>query len=179
MKYCQYCGTQLDDTALFCPNCGARVEGHSGANGASGNVPPVDFSFRTRKTGLFGLSDDGRRSGGVAFLCFLFWWAAIIFYFAWRDTKPGQVISAIKGAAAGICFGMPIAGLIIWIICKQDHPEIAKACGISAIVGAVFSFALTVAFTVLTTLGIIPMEVISEYVYFEEMIFASVRSLFR
>ena len=23
MKYCQYCGTQLDDSAKFCPNCGA------------------------------------------------------------------------------------------------------------------------------------------------------------
>ena len=25
MKYCSYCGAQMPDDALFCPNCGKRV----------------------------------------------------------------------------------------------------------------------------------------------------------
>lgn len=27
MAYCQYCGTKLEDTARFCPNCGAARTG--------------------------------------------------------------------------------------------------------------------------------------------------------
>ena len=27
MKFCKYCGGSIDDNAIFCPNCGARVSG--------------------------------------------------------------------------------------------------------------------------------------------------------
>ena len=179
MKYCQYCGNQVEDAALFCPNCGAKQE-HTQGQGTESTVPPVDFNFGVKKTNTFGLVDDGQRNKGIAVLCFFFWWMAIIFYFAWRDTKPGHVISAIKGALANVCFGMPLAGLIIWIIWKQEHPEIAKVCGISAIIGAVFSFVITVLCTALVAMVIIPVEVFGEEYYFGgELIFSYIRSLFR
>lgn len=41
MKQCQHCQTQLDDGAVFCATCGARV----GQNAPENNVPPQQTAY--------------------------------------------------------------------------------------------------------------------------------------
>ncbi len=35
--YCSHCGSQIDDSAKFCPNCGASVSGPGGPSAPAGN----------------------------------------------------------------------------------------------------------------------------------------------
>ena len=146
MKYCEYCGSKIDDTALFCPNCGASQSGGAKSNNRSegGCVPPVNLDF-SPAGGRRVVRDAGKRSGWVAVLAFLFWWAGLIMWLVWKDTKPGYAISAAKGALSALCVGIPIAGLVLWVLWKNDRPELAKVCGISAIVGVVVNFILSIA----------------------------------
>ena len=37
MKYCKFCGSQIEDNAKFCPNCGARLEEERVVNNISSN----------------------------------------------------------------------------------------------------------------------------------------------
>lgn len=60
MKYCQYCGTQIEDNAKFCPNCGSRLNGvvdatHNSSNSRSAlkTVALVFMIISTVVTGFY------------------------------------------------------------------------------------------------------------------------------
>ena len=154
MKYCTYCGSQIDDTTLFCPNCGSKqnAENNSGDSSffeqnAFGNQGGAPRTF---------LANDPlvtERSTAITVLSFIFPIIGLILWLVWKDTKPGKSISAAKGGLAGFCFNMPLAGLIFWIVWKDTNPELAKPCGIAAIVGFIFGFISGIAMSVLMILG--------------------------
>lgn len=158
MKFCKYCGRQLDENAIFCSSCGARTNddnpgASSGARGYGSFYEPVNFGY------------DTRESTGVAILSFFFWQVGLVLWFFWRHTRPGKARSAVKGAVASAGLNLPIVGLVVWLLWKDtDNRDIAKIAGISAIVGAVF-YALIVALAViLTATGTID-ESIIDYAY--------------
>lgn len=43
MKYCGYCGNEIDDNANFCPHCGARSDNHE-------NTHEVDLLINGEET---------------------------------------------------------------------------------------------------------------------------------
>lgn len=157
MKYCTYCGTQLEDTVLFCPNCGARQgQSNSGYTGRS-FFEENAFGSPQGAPRTFYSNDPlvTERVKWATVLSFIFPIVGLILWICWKDTKPGRAISAQKGALAGLCFNMPILGLIFWIIWKETNPELAKPCGISAIVGFVISFALGIVMGIFAALEIL------------------------
>lgn len=40
MKYCSYCGTQLNDDAAFCSSCGRATNGAAQGNGQTAQIQP-------------------------------------------------------------------------------------------------------------------------------------------
>ena len=149
MKYCTRCGKPIDESAIFCTECGAM----QGAPMA--------------KTRTYG-KEDLAPHGGFAFLCFLFPIVGLILWFYWKDTKPGRASSAAKGSLANICFGSPILGVILWAVWKQTYPDFAKVCVISAIAGAIFSAVIYGIYFILILTG----NIAEDFYLFEEMIFA-------
>lgn len=149
MKFCKYCGGSIDDNAIFCSNCGARVSGDTPHN----NTNPFDMYNTNTSTYAY----DNGGSKLVAFVSFLCWEAGLIIWLLWRNSHPGKARSAVKGALASVSFGMPILGFILWLVLREDEMrrDYAKPCGIAALVGAGLSLLTFILALVLSFAGVI------------------------
>ena len=84
MKYCSFCGTQIDDdNAKFCPNCG------------KGTVAP-QYVVQTANV------VQDAPNAGFAVLSFFFPLIGLILYLVWNDTMPLRAKSCGKGALIGV-----------------------------------------------------------------------------
>ncbi len=129
MKFCNRCGSQIDDNAIFCPRCGYRINGDT-VNGGYNRQGGYYYA-------PFTPAADHTPSKGIAVLSFFFWQVGLIIWLVCRHTKPGKSRSALKGMLASFCLSAPVLGLVYWILwSKSDRRDIAKVCGICAIVGA-------------------------------------------
>ena len=143
MKFCKNCGNAIDDNAIFCPRCGAHANGES-----------QRASYNTY--GGYGQPYyDTSESTLLAILSFIFWQVGLIVWLFCRQTRPGKARSAAKGLLSSFCVGMPIVGLVIWVLWKDDYQkkDYARVSGISAIVGAVLYVVLIASIVGLTLLG--------------------------
>ena len=124
--YCEYCGTKLEDGATFCDGCGVKVG--DGVDPMTGHQikPRVESEPDPELT---------RRSALLSILCFIIPLLGLILWATMRGKHPGLAISAAKGALICLCFFIPVLGLILFLTRKNKNWEIAKACGITAIVG--------------------------------------------
>lgn len=96
MKYCPMCGCTVEDTAIFCPKCGAAVNTQSGYQTYTApQQPPVD-------TGNI----------GWGFLGFFVPVAGLILYLCWMQERPKDALMAGKGALISV-----IAGVVLTVIC--------------------------------------------------------------
>ncbi|HBP25849.1 MAG TPA: zinc ribbon domain-containing protein [Acholeplasmatales bacterium] len=100
MKYCQYCGAEMEEGSNFCGNCGKKQtsvysqEVSSGNQHHSGDAP----------------------NGGYAVLGFFFPIVGLILYLVWKEEYPLRANSAGKGALTGfivniilsICYAVAI-----------------------------------------------------------------------
>ena len=168
MKYCNNCGNAIDENAIFCPHCGARTNGerthtnYSPFGGFGGYTTPPYY--------------DTKGSKLLAIVSFLFWQVGVIVWLFCRQTRPGKARSAAKGALSSACLGIPIIGLVLWILWKDDceKKDYAKVAGISAIVGVVFYAAIIALSAVAGMLGVD----LGEYaLQFDEM--AAIINLYR
>ena len=88
MAFCRNCGAEINDEAVVCVNCGVAVE-----------IP------KTTKA-------DDKKSGGFAFLCFLFPILGLILYLVWKEDYPLKAKSCAKGGLIGFVFG--IISSVLW-----------------------------------------------------------------
>lgn len=96
MKYCKYCGKEVEDDAVVCIHCGRSLREEN----------PVAY--------------DDTGSIGWGFLGFFFPVVGLILYLVWKDTKPktskvagkGALIGFIAGVVLGICYGVVIASAL-------------------------------------------------------------------
>lgn len=142
--YCEYCGNKIEDNALFCGNCGARVE-RTEPKDNDVNGGNTDFSDRFAPT-----IDKNKteRSFGISVLTFFFPIVGLILYLVWRKSREGLAISAGKGALVSLSVSYPILGLVFFLVFREKMPEISKACGIAAIVGVAVGVIIVPVFTV-------------------------------
>ncbi len=134
MKVCNNCGTQVPDDALFCLNCGARLD-PAGEN----PQPEAEQAPPVQPAGNPVPPPPGP--------------AAPPAYGAYPPPvyqQPPQNTPEDKGGClwGGLCFLFPIVGLILYLVWRQDKPNTARSCGIGAIVGVVFSFVMSILYTV-------------------------------
>ena len=155
MKYCTYCGRQIEDNALFCPNCGAKQEPSNESGTERSFFEENAFGDTNGGQSAFYANDPlvTERSRGITVLSFIFPIVGLILWLLWKDSKPGKSISAAKGGLAGASFNSPLIGLIVWLVCKDSNPELAKPCAIAALVGFVFAIFLGIVTVVLTIMG--------------------------
>lgn len=155
MKFCKFCGNQIDENAIFCPKCGSRVNGESsnpyGGQNTSYN-PYGGFGYQNPYPVY-----DTAGSKAVAVLSFIFWQAGLILWFFWRRSRPGKARSAAKGTLANVCVSLPVFGAAVWLLWKDDFDkkDFAKVAGISAIVGAVIYAITIIAVVILYATGVV------------------------
>ncbi len=150
MKFCTSCGHPIDENAIFCPRCGSRI------NGDNPKVDPQGFDVFGTPYGSY-YAYDYSRSKGVEILSFLAMEIGLIIWLFTRHTRPGKAKSALFGVLSRLAVGMPVVGLIVWLVWKDDvgHRDYAKTAGISAIVGAGLYAFIFVAAIVLAALGLL------------------------
>ncbi len=78
MAFCRNCGSEIHDEAVVCVNCGVPVE--------------IPNAPRT----------DDKKSGGFAFLCFMFPMLGLILWIIWKDDYPLKAKSCAKGAIVSV-----------------------------------------------------------------------------
>lgn len=145
MKNCKYCGTPMDEDAIFCQSCGANQN----VAGATDRGPELNSNVVS-----------GDRSGsliGWTILGFIIPLAALILYVLWKDSEPEKALAAGKGGLMSLCFGTPIIGLVVFLVAKDKYPDIAKACGICAIISFVIGIIFSILFTVIYVIAILGM----------------------
>jgi chromate transport protein ChrA len=155
MKYCNKCGHQIDENAIFCSNCGARVNG--------------DRTGFTSYNPYFGQGTpviDTKSSALISVISFISPYVGIILWLFMRHTRPGKSRSALKGLLSRLAVSMPIAGVAVWAIMKDEerNKDYAKIAGISAVVG-VAMYALMILALILTDgFALIDLGVVEEIV---------------
>lgn len=87
--YCKNCGKEINDNAVACPECGAATDNFKAVNDA--------------------------RSGGFAFLCFLFPLIGLILYLVWHGEYPLKAKSCGKGALIGVIVYVAFVILLVII----------------------------------------------------------------
>ena len=98
--YCRKCGKKIEESSAFCPFCGEKQWGATGAAdfgtgaGANGSVPPYGAPPPRP-------AEQDAPSGGFAVLCFFFPLIGLILYLVWKDTMPLRARSCgIRAARA-------------------------------------------------------------------------------
>lgn len=129
MSFCTYCGSQVADGALFCPNCGANLN-----KSASSDASYTGGYFHTAPRRDYG------ESVGVAILSFIIPIVGVILWAVWKDGEPGKANSALKGLWAYLCCNIPIVGVIMFFVWRYDKPDFAKIGLISGIISFALSF---------------------------------------
>ncbi|MBQ8574558.1 MAG: zinc ribbon domain-containing protein [Clostridia bacterium] len=107
MAFCRNCGAEIHDDAVVCVNCGVAVE-----------------KPKTAKA-------DDKKSGGFAFLCFLFPVLGLVLYLVWKEDYPLKAKSCAKGGIIGFVSGIVFSvlwGVLIGILgasgmAMLDDPE--------------------------------------------------------
>ncbi len=89
--FCKYCGKEIDDRAVVCPNCGRATDNYN-------NSVNVNVNNTIEQKG----NSDDAPSFGFAFLSFLIPLLGIILYFVWKAEFPKKASSCLKGAITGI-----------------------------------------------------------------------------
>ena len=160
MKFCTDCGKQIDENAIFCPHCGARVNGdgvqqnRGGGFGSFGGFNPYGPFSRYQPYPVY----DQRESILISGISFLFWHIGLIFWLVFRRSRPGMSRSAAKGMCAGTSFAFPLFGAILKLLWRDDQGmrDYSKIAGISALVGAGAYVLLIMAVALIALPGVIP-----------------------
>ena len=134
MKYCTYCGSGIDDTASFCPNCGAKA----------GTSESFEATFDST-TANNAPEKDHTENIGILILSLFVPIVGLVFYLMWNETKPGMANSALKGLLISIILSVPILGIILYFVWKNEKPDFAKI----SLYSGIASIILIVVFMVL------------------------------
>lgn len=120
--YCKHCGKEITDETKFCPFCGGAQEDVNASQSAQANASQDTWQnnqyqaqnqyqeqnqYQAQNQQYNGQQQyapqtQDARSGGFAFLCFLFPIVGLILYLVWKDTLPLRAKSCGKGAIIGV-----------------------------------------------------------------------------
>lgn len=112
MAFCKNCGVEINEGTAFCPNCGTKQDN---VNVASQPQNGVNATGQPQYTG----NVASQPQNGVN-----------------ATAQPQAVDNGGFGwGLLGCC--IPIVGLVLFLVWKDNKPKTAKAAGVGAIVGVV------------------------------------------
>ena len=151
MKFCTYCGSEMADSANFCPRCGTKASTLSAWDKTKTNDIPNTAWDRPNQneTPNTGWGNTEKTAPKVnehqkddAFLwtviSFFLPLVGLILWLIWKDDKPVDAMGAAKGALVSIALGLPIVGFVCFFLMKGFYKSVGNACLISAIIGCCF-----------------------------------------
>ena len=120
MRKCSYCGSDVDDSTLFCPNCGSAMSQTTNNNGFNSGFGNAGGAFNAGFGANNGAGNNGfnpyttppqetrghRRNAGFAVISFLFPIVGIILYFVWRNEDPKSARRMLSWGIAGFVLGL-------------------------------------------------------------------------
>ena len=129
--FCKNCGQPLEDGALFCANCNAPVDGFSAGNAAQPQTPPVNAGnpYSAQPQAPYGAPQQ-------------------------PYGYPGQPMVSQEPASMGLrvlCWFIPIVGIILYFVRKDEKPVYAKQCGKAALISIIVNIALSFVYTIVFT----------------------------
>ena len=119
MKYCQQCGSQLEDRTNFCPYCGAKCDippaqpqqeqnnGYNTYNSAQqqGYNQYNQYNQYNTPNKPNGTQDE-ESVAGYACLAFCFPIVGIILYCMWNNTRPKNAKTVLTAAVVSFVLGI-------------------------------------------------------------------------
>ena len=108
--YCRNCGEQLNENDRVCPACGTPVE-KTGPKGAPNSGP---------QTYTYSGTDNAAHQ---------------TYQYSGPEYQPSPDTGSNGWGVLGCC--LPLIGLILFLVWKDDKPKSAKSAGIGALIGVV------------------------------------------
>ena len=116
MKYCQQCGNQLEDNAVYCPYCGTKSEvntpnqqpennNFNGYNNAFNNAPQQNYNQYNQQNN-YKPTQDAPSVAGFACLAFCFPIVGIILYCVWQKDRPKNAKTVLTAAVVSFLLGI-------------------------------------------------------------------------
>lgn len=124
MKYCSNCGKELADSVAFCPECGAPQQVQQTQQAQQAQQAPGTASGSYQQSSYRQPSVQG------------------------YPVQPAPVDSGSFGWAV-LGFFIPIVGLILFLVWKDQKPLSSKKAGIGALVGVIATVVFYIIFYVL------------------------------
>lgn len=108
MAFCKNCGAQIDDNAVSCPSCGAAQNNYSPNSAPNYNNNPYGNGYNNPNYNNPNYSNN-------------------------PNYNPVPDNGGIGWGILGCC--IPLVGLILFLVWKDQKPRTAKSAGIGALVG--------------------------------------------
>ena len=109
--YCTHCGTNLNEDAKFCPNCGAPVEAQNNDFASSSSPSSSPSSQNSAAT-----APGDAPNFGYALIGFLIPLVGLILYFIWKNDYPLRARSCGKGALVSVLIN--VFGFVLLVACS-------------------------------------------------------------
>lgn len=124
---CKNCGATItDESTAFCPNCGNPLEPQD--QPVQSPVNPTPYTQQTDQAQLPYQQP------------------------VYQHPYPPQEHPDDKGGClwGGLCFLVPVVGLILYLIWRKEKPKTARVCGIGALVSVGLSIVVSILSVILT-----------------------------
>lgn len=115
--FCKNCGQQLAEGAAFCPNCGMTVTQPDTAPAAS-EQPAVEQGTAQQPPYTQPQQPYGQYPG---------------------YGMPQVSQEPASGGLRFLCWLIPLVGIILYFVKKDEKPVYAKQCGVAALVGIIMA----------------------------------------
>lgn len=140
--FCKNCGQALADGALFCPNCNMPVDGYAATNAAQPQTPPVNANPYTAQQQAPYTAPQQPPYGYAP-------------QQPYGQPPYGMPPISQEPASVGLrvlCWFIPIVGIVLYFVKKDEKPVYAKQCGKVALISIIVNFVLSFVMTFFTAM---------------------------
>lgn len=147
--YCPKCGQPVPDGAAFCPNCGNQL---GAARTQTGYVPPTD---QVPPASAAKIVTNSAQQGGNA-------QGNPDVVYVVQQPAPKEDNGSFGWAVLG--FFIPLVGLILWLVWKDEKPKSAHQAGMGALVCVICGIVLYL--LVIVFAAMVTTAAVSSYSYY-------------
>ena len=122
--YCRNCGQELNENDRVCPACGTPVVKNESVNEEQNTASEKATAQGAPHTGQRTYEYNADKTASQS-----------TYNYSGADYQPSSDTGSAGWGILGCC--LPLIGLILFLVWKEDKPRSAKSAGIGAIIGVV------------------------------------------